>query len=90
MPKVRELYAIHHGDFVGEMWAYCGKDESNLKFLSMPDMVNRDCSLEKFEYGIENGIVEKVKRLPRYIFWTINKQFKKNEKDGVVDSREVG
>lgn len=89
IPKVRDLYAIHHGDYVGEMWAFCDKNESGYIFLSIPKMVNRECPVEKFEFAIDNGITEKVKRLPRRVFKIIIKQYKKNERDEIVDSGEM-
>jgi hypothetical protein len=47
-------------------------------FLSMPKMLNRHIPTEKFQFGLENGIVDVVERLPKNIYDVCLRQYNKN------------
>jgi hypothetical protein len=80
MPKSRDIYAIKGGDYIGEIWVYCGKKEPHYNFLSVPLMVNRSVEFETFERGVDLEIVSLVDRAPRHVYKTSKKQFEHNEK----------
>lgn len=82
-PEPRHIYAIKSGSFAGEMWIYCGdrkKKELCYNFLSIPIMENRSVEKEIFENGFENGVVEFVEKVPKYVYKISKKQYDKNEK----------
>ena len=78
-PKKKYLYAITGGKFLGELFVYIKKHKENYSFLSLPDMKIVDVPYEKFEFGIENKIIETVKKLPSYVYKVCIKQYNKNK-----------
>ncbi len=78
-PKTGCLYAIHHGDFAGQMFCFISKQEHMYNFLSIPEMKNINVSVEDFTDGVEKEIVQFVEKPPSDVFNVIKAQYKKNE-----------
>jgi hypothetical protein len=83
-PKKRDIYATHHGDYAGQMFIACHITKSEYGFLAIPDMENVTVPKEKFDFGMDNGILEFVEQMPIHMFSTVKKQYKKNKKNEEV------
>jgi len=79
-PKKYEVYGVLHGTYVGELLVYCSQDVSNYYFLSIPKNINRTVPKDKFNYGLENNVLEKAKVLPKNVYNMCFKQFEYNNK----------
>jgi hypothetical protein len=77
-PKRGYIYAVTKGTYLGELLVYCKTMNESHGFLSMPKMINRVIPVEKFQFGLDNGIVDVVERLPRNIYDTCLRQYNKN------------
>lgn len=73
-----DTYGVQTGQYVGEMWVFVEKSKDLLKFLSVPKMVNREVTKEKFDTGKELDIIEFVEKVPKNLFRVIKKQFQEN------------
>lgn len=80
-PKNKFLYAITGGKYLGELFVFMEKTKENFIFLSLPDMKVREVPHEKFEFGLNNKIVDIVEKLPSDVFSTCKKQYLKNKTD---------
>lgn len=80
-PKNKFLYAITGGKYLGELFVFMEKTKENFIFLSLPDMKVREVPHEKFEFGLNNKIVDIVEKLPSHVFSTCKKQYLKNKTD---------
>jgi hypothetical protein len=78
-PRKKTAYAVTKGAFLGEILIYVCSISTHHCFLSIPKMENRQIPKEKFDFGLENGILEQVESLPGNVFDTVEKQYKKNE-----------
>ena len=87
VPVKRDIYAVHQGDYAGEMWIWCTTDDSVYKFLAVPVMENRECTKEKFDIGIKENIIKKVEKIPKGVFEVSLAQFNKNEDDSFNSRR---
>lgn len=58
-------YGVLTGKYVGELFVYIEELDDVMHFLSIPNMKNRSVPLEKYEYGINNRVLEYIERLPR-------------------------
>ena len=77
-PKQKYIYAVTGGAYLGELLVYVDKQDNNYSFLSLPQMQNRLIPTEKFDFGLQEQIVEIVEKLPRSVFSTCQKQHAKN------------
>jgi hypothetical protein len=78
-PSQPFIYAITAGRFLGELLVFVEKDATNYNFLSLPNMNIRTIPLEKFDMGLETGVVEIVEKLPAFVHKTCLQQYKKNK-----------
>jgi hypothetical protein len=70
------VYAVEHGDFVGEFFVYIRtQPNDSYDFLSLPKMLSRNVPAESFTAGIKNKIICFVEKLPRPIHQLCVKQF---------------
>ena len=72
------VYAVTAGRFLGELLVFIETNEKKFKFLSLPTMTIRDVPSDKFDVGIKSKIIDFVERLPKDIFTTCVKQYRKN------------
>jgi len=78
-PVKRYLYAITGGKYLGELFVFIEDKNDTFSFLSLPDMKIRDIPSEKFDFGIENKIIDVVEKLPKEVFEVCKKQYYKNK-----------
>lgn len=72
-------YAVTTGAYVGEILVYVNNDDIDYKFISIPKNINRNIPKDKFDYGIENKIVDIVEKIPKDIYDLLQKQHEFNE-----------
>jgi hypothetical protein len=73
------VYAVTTGTYAGQLFVFIDKNKNNeYEFLSLPEMVSRVVPKEKFEVGLTNKIIDTVERLPKNIYATCVKQYRKN------------
>jgi predicted nuclease of restriction endonuclease-like (RecB) superfamily len=70
------MYAVTTGTYVGELFAFVEKADTNLRFLSLPKMLIREIPEENFEFAMKNNIMEFVEQLPRDVYQVVEAQFK--------------
>jgi hypothetical protein len=75
----RKIFAVTKGVFLGEVLVFIKEVQGNYCFLSLPSCVNRKIPKEKFDFGIENGILDFVETSPRDVYKITVKQYQKNE-----------
>jgi len=78
--KKREMYAVNHGDYVGQMFTVIAVDKDNVFCLSMPSMENVKVPLDKFDLGRNSDIITLVEKLSRDIWKTCEAQYNNNTK----------
>jgi len=88
-PKKRYLYAITGGVYLGEMFVFMETDSlsKDYIFLSLPDLLVRSVSKEKFNFGLENKIVDIVKKLPNDVYDVCRRQYLKNQSTNTVEKQ---
>lgn len=76
-----DVYACHHGDYAGQMFAFICRDKKELtyNFLRMPDMAITKIPQDDFNNGLDKEIIKYMEKLPKYVFKVIEAQYKKNE-----------
>ena len=77
--EIGNLYAVHHGDYAGQMFALINKEEQGYNFLIMPSMENLFVSNEDFINGYKKEIIKLVEKAPEEVFEVIKAQYEKNE-----------
>lgn len=79
--KAGEIYACHHGQYAGQLFAFICKDkkEQTYNFLRMPEMITTKIPQNDFDDGIDKGIIKFVEKTPKYVYKVIMAQYKKNE-----------
>ena len=73
-------YAVTAGTFVGEIFIYISTDETNVYFLSIPKMLNREVPLDKFKYALDNNVIEFIQMIPRNERLVCKSQYESNAK----------
>ena len=86
-PQPKSVYAVTTGTYAGELIVYIESNNSYHNFLALPKMENREIPHEKFEFGINNKIIEQVKKLPGNIFSVCKLQHTKNKLSASVGVR---
>ena len=77
--KKGSIYAIHHGDYAGQMFCYMEKKEHLYNFLSVPAMKNIKVPEDDLTEGMEKEIVKFVENPPKDVLKVMEAQYKKNE-----------
>jgi hypothetical protein len=80
-PRFGDSYAVQTGDFAGQLFIFIKKTDDVYEFLASPLMENRKVPIEKFDFALEEGIIEYVKRLPRYVRNITRIKFEENAKE---------
>jgi len=73
-------YAVQTGDYAGQMFIFIHKKGESYEFLSTPLMENRIVPISEFDFALENGIIEYVKRVPRYVRNIARLKFQENSR----------
>ena len=84
LPKHKGIYAVIRGTYSGEYFVYMGPDNDNFKFYSIVDKKTHCMSLDVFQRGIKNNILDFVQILPHKVFDIVEKEFNAiNNKNGL-------
>jgi hypothetical protein len=78
-PRVRHIYAVTAGDYVGQFFVYIEKVDNSYCFLTLPDMYVRYVPTQEFEDGIDKKIVDPVEKMPLEVFNICVAQYRKSE-----------
>jgi len=83
--RVGHLYAVTSGDYVGEMWIFIKDDKTTKHFLATHrednvTAVNREVPMDKFDFGVKEGIIDYIERVPSKVYKVAQKQFEFNER----------
>ena len=65
--QVGDMYAVIEGDYAGQFLIYIESGTNDIRFLSSPLLENRTIPKETFDFGLENGILEYVERVPKSV-----------------------
>ena len=63
--KVGNMYACHHGEYAGQLFAFICRDKKEQTY--------------DFDEGLEKEIIKFVEKIPKYVYKVIELQYKKNE-----------
>ena len=77
-PRPRFVYAVTGGKYLGELLIYAKSDNSDYYFLTLPEMKSRIIPKEKFNFAIQEGIVETVQKIPKDVYNVCLKQHAKS------------
>jgi hypothetical protein len=77
--KLGNTYACQTGIHAGKMLIYIDKNSSQYGFLASPMMENVWIPIEKFDFGMVNGIIEYVERVPKIVRTVAATKFKDNK-----------
>ena len=78
--KVGSSFGVLAGTYLGEIFVFIRKEDSTMHFLSIPKMRNRSIPVDKFNYAIDNRVIEYIERLPWNERHICRSQFDKNIK----------
>lgn len=78
--RLGESFGVIAGTYLGEIFVFIRRDESTIHFLSIPKMYNRSIPIKKFNYAVDNNIIEYIKRIPWNERRMCCSQFDKNKK----------
>ena len=73
------MYAVTTGDYAGQILLLVKQIDNSYWFLSIPSNNNQEVPIDKFEFGMNNDILDYIGDLPRDIFKTVKSQFEYNE-----------
>lgn len=71
-------YAVRTGDYAGQLFIFIKKRDNEYDFLASPLMENRTVPIQEFDFAMEHGIIEYVKRVPRYVRNIARVKFEEN------------
>lgn len=73
------MYAVTTGDYAGQILLFVKQVGNSYWFLSIPSNNNQEVPKDKFEFGMNNDILDYIGDLPKDIFKTVKSQFEYNE-----------
>ena len=76
--KPGNLYAVHNGDYAGQLFALVKKEEHCYNCLRMPDMKNISVPKDDFKDGKKKEIIRFIEKAPKEVFDVITAQYEKN------------
>tara|TARA_R110000803_G_scaffold90853_3_gene158298 strand:- start:1520 stop:1786 length:267 start_codon:yes stop_codon:yes gene_type:complete len=76
---IGDIYAVHHGQYAGELLIYIKTCNGSHCFLATPTMENREVPIESFDLGRNSDIIKFVEKAPKYVVKISEAQYKNNE-----------
>jgi len=73
-PQENDVFAIHGGDYVGEMWVFIEQDEK-YHFLCIPKLEIRSVDIQTFEAGQDIEVVRFVEQMDDDVYDVCCKQY---------------
>ncbi len=77
--KKRDCYAVHTGDYAGQMFIICEVDDLGVGCLAVPDMKNVKVPTDKWSIGRNSDIIKYVETLPDEVYMISETQYTANE-----------
>jgi len=74
--KKGAFFAILKGKYAGEFWVGIDSDDSEYRFLSLPNLIKRNAPLGKVDIGINAKIIDFIQNLPNKVFKVCELQYK--------------
>jgi hypothetical protein len=88
IPVNRGMYAVLKGTYGGEFIVYIKESLESYVFLSLPSKTVMDIPKKSFINGIEEKIIDFVKKLPQEIYKTVELEFSSiNIKNGTSTTK---
>jgi len=78
-PKFGNVYSVQTGDYAGQMFILISKNDEYYDFLASPLMENQKVPFDKFDFALNEGILEYVERLPKFVRNIARTQHKENQ-----------
>lgn len=75
-PRRQYLYAVTGGKYLGKFFLYMEQNDTTMMFLELPTMEKVSVPIEKVSYGLENNILDPVKKLPPDVYNLCKAQYK--------------
>jgi len=85
-PQKRYIYAVTKGKYLGELLVFIDTKNDEHNFLVLPHMYNRSIPVHNFKNGIDYEVVEKIEKIPNYVFKVCQKQYIKNVEDNNIQT----
>ncbi|NBW57102.1 hypothetical protein EBR43_04825 [bacterium] len=83
-PTERGVYAVEHGDFVGEFFVFIKTNlDGSYEFLCLPKMIRRTVPEQSFASGIKDKIINFVEKLPKNVYKMCQAQYESPNKTPV-------
>ena len=79
--KLGDTYACRTGLHAGKMLIYIDKNKHEYGFLASPVMENEWVPIDKFDFGVKNGIIEYVERVPKAVRKVASAKFRENKEE---------
>ena len=77
--RLGNTYACQTGIHAGKMLIYIDKNQHEYGFLASPVMENIWVPIDKFDFGLNNGIIEYVERVPKKVRTVAKAKFRENK-----------
>jgi hypothetical protein len=88
-PKNRGIYAILKGTYSGQFVVFIKQTEQHYSFLTLPDKQELNVPVDAFQRGIKNNIIEFIEKLPKKIYFVVEQEYNKlNKDDGLRRTKE--
>ena len=78
-PKPKFSYAILHGQFCGEIFVHIENVGDDFHFISIPKNENRIVPKDKFQYALQENILEPVQQIPKGVWMVLKTQYEYNK-----------
>lgn len=79
--RLGNTYACVTGDHVGKILIFVEKNSDSYGFLTIPNMQNLWVPKEKFDFGLDDDIIDYIERVPKDVRTVAIAQFKKNAEE---------
>lgn len=75
--EISNIYVVDGGTYGGDYMVLMDIDHvnSSYKFMTLPDLLNRDIAFDVFERGVSYKIVKFIEKLPKSVFKTCKRQY---------------
>ena len=77
-PQYGFSYAVTTGTYVGEIFVFVDSNEDEYQFISIPKNINRSIPKDKFEFALDNQIIDPFQQIDSDVFELLEKQFEYN------------
>lgn len=79
IPTIGSIYAVHHGQYAGEMMLFVKTTATTHNFLAIPTKKNRHVPFESYELARSNDILRYVETVPDDVYRVCLALYEQNE-----------